>query len=114
MPGWSRRRVRGGVRYQGGECRLEAGDPDPAGSQAHHRGQFRGGGVDPSDDLGSAAGEVLTLRREPDAPPDALDEPGAGLGFQPGQMVADRRLGVLQVLGGLGDRAVRGDRREDA
>jgi len=82
---------------------LEAGDPDPAGSQAHHRGQFRGGGVDPADDLRGAAGQVLAFGCEPDAPADPLDEPGAGLGFQPGQMVADGWLGVVQVLGGLGD-----------
>jgi hypothetical protein len=56
---------------------------------------------------------VLALGREPDASADPLDEAGAGLGFQPGQMVADGWLGVVQVLGGLGDRAVRGDRRED-
>src|SRR5262249_13197390 len=102
-----------GVRYQGGERRLEAGDPDSAGSQAHHRGQFRGGGGDPADDVGGAAGQVLALRREPDAPANPLDEPGAGFGLQPGQMVADGWLRVVQLLGGFGDRAVRGDRREN-
>jgi hypothetical protein len=102
-----------GVRYQGGERRLEACDPDPAGSQAHHRGQFRGGALDPPDDLSGAAGQLLTLGREPDAPADPLHEPSAGLGLQPGQVMADGWLRVVQVLGGLGDRAVRGDRRED-
>jgi len=101
------------VRHQRGERRLEAGDADPAGAQAHHRGQFRGGGVDAADDLGGAPGQVFALRGEPDAPADPLDELGAGLGLQPGQMVADRGLGVVQLLGGLGDRAVRGDRREN-
>jgi len=45
------------VRHQPGERRLEAGDPDPSGAQAHHRGQFARG-VDPPDDLGGA-GQVL-------------------------------------------------------
>ena len=66
-----------------------------------------------ADDLGGAAGQVFALRGEPDAPADPLDELGAGLGFQPGQMMADSGLGVVQVLGGLGDRALRGDRREN-
>ncbi len=34
-------------------------------------------------------------------------------GPEPGQVVADRWLRVVQVLRGPGDRAVRGDRRED-
>jgi hypothetical protein len=101
------------VRDKGGERRLEAGDPDPAGVQPHHRGQLRGGGVDPADDLGGTAGQMRTLRGEPDAAADPLHEPGPGLGLQPGQMMADRGLGVVQVLGGLGDRALRGDRREN-
>jgi hypothetical protein len=83
-------------------------------SAGHHRGQFRGGGADAADDLGGAAGQVLALRREPDAPADPLHEPGAGLGLQPGQMVADGWLRVVQLLGSLGDRAMRGDRREHA
>ena len=112
MPGCSRRRGSRRVRHQRGERRLEAGDPDAAGAQAHHRGQFRGGGVDPADDLGGAAGQVLALRGEPDAPADPLDQPGPGLGLQLGQMMADGGLGVVQLLGGLGDRAVRGDGRE--
>lgn len=56
------------MRHQGGQRRLEAGDPDQAGVQADQRGQFRGGGVDPADDLGGAAGQVLALGGEPDAP----------------------------------------------
>ena len=42
-----------------------------------------------------------------------FDEYALTYDLEPGQMVADGWLGVVQVLGGLGDRAVRGDRRKD-
>jgi hypothetical protein len=77
-----------GVRHQRGERRLEACAPDASGAQVHHRGQLRGGGGDSADDLGGAAGRLLALRGEPDAPAGPLDEPGPGLGLQPGQMMA--------------------------
>jgi hypothetical protein len=100
------------VGHQRAERRLEPRQPDPSGPQAHQRGQLRAGRIHAADDLGGAAREQLTVRGEPDAPPHPLDEPGAGLGLEAGEVMADRRLRVVQVLRGLGDRAVGGDRRE--
>ena len=52
-------------------------------------------------------------RREPDAAPDPLHQSGAGLGFEPGEVVADCRLRVVQFLGGRGERSVPGQGVED-
>ena len=75
----------------GGQRRLEAGEADPSGAQSDQRVQL-GGGVDPADDLGGAPGQLLPLWCQPDAAADALDQPRAGFGLQPGQVVADRGL----------------------
>src|SRR5690606_21711105 len=51
---------------------------------------------------------------QPDAPPGPLDQPGAGLGLQPGEVVADGRLRVVQLPRGRGERSGTGDREQDA
>ena len=52
--------------------------------------------------------------REPDAAADPLQQLRAGLGLEPGEVVGDRRLGVVQLLRRRGDRSVAGDGVDDA
>ena len=72
-------------------------------------GELRVGGVDSADDLGRALGEQLSGRGHPDAAADPLQQLRAGLGLEPGEVVGDRRLGVVQLLRGRGDRSVARD-----
>ena len=76
--------------------------------------ELRVGGVDASDDLGRAVGQQLPGRGEPDAAADPLQQLRAGLGLEPGEVVGDRRLGVVQLLRRRGDRPVAGDGVDDA
>ena len=108
-------------RKRGGGCRHDRaqrgrvrGEPDMPRLQTDVRRQLGGGRVDAPHDLRCAAGEQLTLGRQPDPAPDPLDEPGAGGCLQPGQVVAHRWLGVVQLAGRLGHRAGAGDGGEDA
>ena len=94
----------GGLRDQRAHDRVEAGQPDPSGVQPGQGGQFRRRRVDPADDLGCPVGQQAAGRGEPDPAADPLDQLGTELRLQPGQLMADRRLGVLQLLGGRGDR----------
>jgi hypothetical protein len=77
-------------------------------------GQFRRGRVDPADDLGRAVGQETTGLGEPDAAAHPLQQRRTRLGLQPGQVVADRRLRVVQLPGGRGDRPVPPDGVDDA
>jgi hypothetical protein len=88
---------------QAAGARLEAAGPDGAAHVAAERGQVRLGG------LGGLGGrqqdpgvlsEQATGVGEPDAPAGLLEQPGAGLLFQPGQLLGDRRRAVAQ--GGTG------------
>jgi hypothetical protein len=72
------------------------------------------GGVDPPYDLGGALGEQLPGGGEPDPPTDALEQLRAGLDLQSGQVVGDRRLGVVQLLRRQRDRSMTRDGVEDA
>ena len=87
----------------------EAGQAHAPGGQPDVGGQLGVGGIDPPDDLGGAVGEQLPGLGEPDAAPDPLQQLRAGLGLEPGEVVADRRLRVVQLLRGRGDRSVAGD-----
>jgi hypothetical protein len=49
-------------------------------------GELRVGGVDPPDDLRRPIGQQLPGRGQPDAAPGALQQLGAGLGLEPGEM----------------------------
>src|SRR5439155_11012810 len=95
-------------RYHGGQRRRERRQPHPPGPQPAVRGQLRLGDVQPPEYLLGPLGEHPPGLGQPDAAPDPLDQPRAGLALQPGQVVADRRLGVAQLVGGGGDRAVPG------
>ena len=77
-------------------------------------GQLRAGGIDPTDDLGRAVGQQLPGRGEPDPSADPLQQLRAGLGLEPGDVVGDRRLGVVQFPRRRGDRSVAGDGVDDA
>ena len=77
-------------------------------------GELRVGGIDASDDLGGAVGQELPGRGEPDAAADSLQQLCAGLGLEPGEVVGDRRLGVVQFPCRRGDRSVAGDGVDDA
>jgi hypothetical protein len=92
----------------------ERGQPQPPGPQPAVGGELVLGGVEAPDDLGGALGEQLPRVRQADAPPGALHELGAGLGLQPGQVMADRGLGVVEGAGRGGHRAVPGHRDEHA
>lgn len=105
-------------RRGGGHDRAERGrerrQPQPPGAQPAVGGELVLGGVESADDLGGAFGEKAARVREADTPPGPLDEFGAGLGFQAGEVVADRGLGVVEGVGGSGHRAVPGHRDEHA
>jgi hypothetical protein len=70
--------------------------------------------VDASDDLGRAVREQLPRLGQSDAAADPLQQLCAGLGLEPGEVVGDRGLGVVQLLGGRGDRSVARDGLDDA
>ena len=70
--------------------------------------------VEPPDDLGCPVGQQLSGGGEPDAAPGALQQLRAGLGLEPGEVVADRRLRVVELLRCRGDRAESREGVEDA
>jgi hypothetical protein len=74
------------------------------------RVEFRLGRVDPAEDLLRPVGQHPARVGQPDPPPDPLHQPAARLRLQARQVVAHRRLRVVQRLRGRGDRAVAGDR----
>ncbi len=122
--------VQRGLRLGLGQQQLDAGvlGPQPCGRRGHHGGQRRGepGHADPLLPLPDVRGQFVLCRVQPaqdllgppgqqaprvgqlDAPAGPLHQPGAGLGLQPGEVVADRRLGVIERPGGRGHRAVPG------
>jgi hypothetical protein len=103
--GQGRHRSRPEVRERGGE----AGKPHAACVQPDVCRQLSAGRVDPSDDLGGADGEQLAGRREPDAAADPLQQLRARFRLEPRDVMGDRRLRVVQLLGGGGHRSVPGD-----
>ena len=108
-PGCSRRQRGARRRHERADRRGEAGQPHTAGVQADVGGELRVGGVDAADDLRGAVGQQLPGLGEADPAADPLQELRAGLGLEPGEVVADRGLGVVQLLRRRGDRPVAGD-----
>jgi hypothetical protein len=80
--------------------------PHPALAQPDVRGELVLGRVQPADDLLGPLGQQPARVGEPHAPPGSLQQPGAGLGLQAGDVVTDRGLGVVQRAGRGGHRAV--------
>ena len=111
MPARQRRHRR---RHERSDRRGEAGEAHAAGGQPHVGGELRAGGIDAADDLGGAVGQQLPGRGEPDPAADPLQQLRAGLGLEPGEVVGDRRLGVVQLLRRRGDRSVARDGVDDA
>jgi dihydrofolate reductase len=91
----------------------EAGHAHPPGAQSHVCGQFGVGGIDSPDDLGRPSGQQLTGGGEPDPAPGPLQQLRAGLGLEPGEVVTDRRLRVVQLLRRRGDRSEPRERVDD-
>jgi hypothetical protein len=103
-----------GGGHDGAERGREGGEPQPPGAQPRVRGELVLGGVQPPDDLACPLGEQSPGVRQPDAAAGLLYQLGAGFRLKPGQVVADRRLGVVQRVRRCGDRAMPRDRDEDA
>jgi Uma2 family endonuclease len=103
---------------RGGHDRAQRGgkrrEPHPARSQPRVRGQLVFRRVQPAEDLGRPVGEQPPGVGEPDAPAGPLDQLGPGLRLQPGQMMAHRRLRVVEGPGRGGHRPVPGHRDEHA
>jgi hypothetical protein len=102
------------LRHERPEGGGEAGQAHATGGQADVGGELRAGGVDAPEDLGRALGQQLPGRGEADAAADPLQQLRAGLGLQAPDVVGHRRLGVVQLLGGLRDRSGAGDGVDDA
>src|SRR5579859_3450254 len=100
-------------RNERADGRREAGQAHPPGGQPYVRGQFGAGSIDPPDDLGRAIGQQPPGLGESDAAPDPLHELGTRLSLEYSQMVADRRLRVVQLLRSFGDRSMAGDGVDD-
>ena len=99
-------------RQQRGARGGERGQPHASAAHARDRVELGLGGGEPRDhDLG-----VLDQRAagvgEPDAAAGAVDERGAGLLLERGDLLGDGGLGVGERLGGGGEGAVLGDRLE--
>jgi hypothetical protein len=101
------------VRDERPDGRGEPGQAHPPGAQPHVSGELCVGGIDAADDLGCAIGQQLPGRGETDAAADPLEQLRAGLGLQPGDVVGDRRLGVVQLPGRRGHRSVACDGVDD-
>jgi hypothetical protein len=78
------------------------------------RVQSAAGRIHATQDLRRAFGEHDAGLRQPDAASDPLHELRAGLRLEPRDVVADRRLRVVQLARGGRDRTVAGDGGEDA
>jgi hypothetical protein len=101
-------------RHERSVRRGEGGEAHAAGVQSHVGGELRAGGIDAADDLGGAVGQQLPGGGEPNPAADPLQQLRAGLGLEPGEVVGDRRLRVVQLLRRRGDRPVARDRVDDA
>jgi hypothetical protein len=101
---------RRGGRDDRAQRRRERGEPYPSRAQACVRGQLVLRGVQPAEHLGGPVGQQPPGVGQPDAPSRPLDEPDAGLGLQPGQVMTYRGLCVVELPGGGRHRAVPGHR----
>jgi len=100
----------GGRRDQGAERGRERRQPHRSGPQADVLGEHRLGGLHPADDLLRALGKQRASLGEPHATADPAQQHRAGLRLQARQVMADRRLRIVQRLGRRGHRAVFGHR----
>ena len=96
-----------GLRHERGAGALEAGEAQPAAAQPGDGGQLLLGRVQAAEDRVGVLHERAAGVGEAHAARAALDEPGAGLALEGGHVLADRRLGEAERLGGRGERALR-------
>jgi hypothetical protein len=99
-----------GYRHEGAERGGERGQPHPTGEQASVLGQLGLGGVEAAKDLLRAIGKQPAGGGQSNPTSGALHQPSAGLRFEAGEVVTDRRLGIAQLASGRGDRPAAGDR----
>jgi len=111
MPFVKYRRGRGDDRAERGG---ERGEPQPPGAQPGEDREFVLRRVKPADHLDRPLREQPPRVGEPDAAPGPLDKLGAGFRLEPGQVMADRRLRVVQRVGRRGNRSVPGDGHQHA
>ena len=106
-------KARDGERDQrrvGGRGRAEV---EAAALERGERVELALGGGQPVEDRVGVADQHLARLGEADAAGGALDEPGAGLGLERGDLARDRGLGEVERFGGGGEGAVRGDLAQD-
>ena len=101
-PGVLRPQHRRRRRDDRAERRGKRREPDTPRAQSRVRGQLVFRGVQAAQYFGRPVREQAPGLGEPDAPPRPLDQPDAGLGLQTGQVVAHRRLRVVELPGGGG------------
>ena len=97
---------------EGAERGPEGREPDSLLPQADVRGQFGLGGVEAAEDLLGALGEQAARVGEPDPAAGSLHQLRARFRLQPGHVMADRRLSVVERLRRGGHRTVPGDSDE--
>jgi hypothetical protein len=99
-----------GAGNERAQCRLEAGDADRAHAELGDRGQLLFDGPDPAQDLHGSSSQELTGRGQSYAATDPLGQRHSDVRLESREVVADRRLGVVQLAGGRRNRPVLGDR----
>ncbi len=97
---------------EGGVAAGQRGQPDVAGGGAGERGELGFGGGQLGGDRVGAGHQRPAGLGERDAAAVAGDQPDAGFGLQPVDVVADRGLAVAEFAGGGGQRAVLRDRAQ--
>jgi hypothetical protein len=88
----------GGLRHDRAQHRSVGRQANPTGLQSDLRCQFLGRRVDASHNLGRPVGKQLPFRSQSDPTTDALNELRAGSCFQTRQVVARRRLRVVELI----------------
>jgi len=99
---------RRGGGHDGAERGGEHRQPQPPRPQAGEHRELVLRRVQAAEHLDGPLGEQPPRIGQPDAAPGPLDELRAGLRLKPGEVMTDRRLRVVQRVGGRGDRSVPG------
>ena len=109
---WANAEMATGITVAGG--RLERGHPQAPAAQAGDRLQLGLGLGEPGEDPLGVADDGLAGVGEPHAARAALDEHGAGLALERGDLLGDGGLGEGERLGCGGERAPEGDLAQHA
>ena len=103
-----------GERHDRAGHRLERAHPEAPAAQAGDRLELGLGLGEPREDPLGVAHHGLAGVGEPHAARAALDEDGAGLALERGDLLRDGRLRERERFGGGGERALEGDLAQDA